>query len=133
MDFLARIRRRLLQSTNGKAAHPAFDLDTELALIERAEANRVIPTGRLIHEFTYSGLDLRLDRDMTGSYRVTVNEGAHRVYSFTVACPQKDYHTLRSGYDEIIRFLSGSQAVRELPDNALLKGHFYGRGETERP
>jgi hypothetical protein len=131
MDLLARLRRRLLHSSNGKAAPPAFDLNTELALIEQAEAGRVIPTGRLIHQFAHDGLDLRLDRDMTGMYRVTVNEGGHRLYSFTVVCPHEDYRTLRSGYEEIIRFLSGSRTLRELPNHDHVRGHYYGEGAPD--
>jgi hypothetical protein len=131
IDLLARLRRRLLHTKNGKSALPAFDLDTELTLIEQAEAGRVIPTGRLIHQFAYQGLDLRLDRDMTGMYRITVNEGGHRLYSFTVVCPHEDYRTLRSGYDEIIRFLSGTRAISELPNHEHVRGHYYGAGAPD--
>lgn len=125
MNFLARLRRHLPFGRD-EIAPPACDLDAELARIEQAEASRVIPTGRLIHAFVYDGLDVRLDRDMTGTYRVTVHEGGHRLYSFTIVCQQGDYRTLRSGYDEIIRFLSSSRALRDLPNLDHVRGHYYG-------
>ena len=127
-SLIARLKNRLAYSGDGAPPEPAVNLDDELSRIERAEKERVIPTGRLIHQFNFEGLDLRLDRDMTGTYRVTVNEGGHRVYSFDVRCAHQDYPALRDGYGAIIRFLSGPRSLRELPSGEMLKGRYYGTG-----
>ena len=63
---------------------------------------------------------------MLGLYRVTVNEGKERRYSFTVVCEPGDYDTLRSSYEEITAFLDGDRRLANLPRHDRLKGHYYG-------
>ena len=43
------------------------------------------------------------------SYRVTVNQGTERRYSFTILCSPGDYDALRSGYEAITVFLDGDR------------------------
>ena len=93
--------------------------------MQEVEAEQKIGLGRPIHSFSYEGLELRLDRDMTGQYRVTVNEGRERRYSFTLHSAPHDYEALQAGYEEIIAFLDGTRRIGTLPDHERLKGHFY--------
>ena len=128
MNIFNHLGKYLRNGRNGHASSEEvpIDLAAELALIEHAEANRDIGLGKRIHEFRYRELDLRLDRDVTGMYRVTVNQGRERVYSFTLECPPGDYDALRAGYEEITRFLGGDRHLANLPNHEGLKGHFYG-------
>lgn len=125
-----RLSERLHNSRNGTSTVPAspIDVEAELSRIQHAEASREIEPGKRIHEFRYEELDVRLDRDVLGLYRVTVNQGRERIYSFTIVCPPKDYDTLRAGYEEIALFLNGERHPANLPNSEWLKGHFYGRG-----
>ncbi|HET6568776.1 MAG TPA: hypothetical protein VFG50_12490 [Rhodothermales bacterium] len=127
-SFISRLKRSIIHTQNGHAPPPPLDLDAEVGRVRQAEASGVIPTGHLIHRFTYTGLDLRLDRDMTGTYRLTVNEGGHRLYSFSVICARNDYLALLKAYEEITRFLAGSRAPADLPRRDGLMGHYYGSG-----
>ncbi len=124
--FVDRLRRRLRAHSDGTAAPKALDLDAEIRAIERAETDRAIAPGKRIHAFRYGELDLRLDRDVLGLYRVTVNQGTERRYSFTIVCPPGDYAALRSGYEAIAIFLDGDRRPADLPRTDWLKGHFYG-------
>ena len=103
-----------------------IDLTAEIDRIRRVEAAGEIDLGKRIHCFRHQGLELRLDRDVLGMYRVTVNEGRERRYSFTVVCAPGDYDTLRSGYEEITAFLDGDRHLAKLPRHDRLKGHYYG-------
>ena len=88
-----------------------------MSLIRRAEASEDIDLGKRIHEFRYEELDVRLDRDIAGLYRVTVKQGKERLYSFTVVCPPKDY-AMRDGSQ-----LSSSNQV--VADTLTIEGEDY--------
>ena len=125
-DFFKRLNKHF-SSQNGQVVEPApIDLTAEIDRIRRVEATEEIGLGKRIHCFRHQGLELRLDRDMLGMYRVTVNEGRERRYSFTVVCAPGDYDTLRSGYEEITAFLDGDRRLANLPHHDRLKGHYYG-------
>lgn len=128
--LLSKLKKSLGLSTNGNGHSayppPQIDLATELAAIREAEASASIAPGKLIHRFDYDGLELRLDRDVMGQYRITVNQGELRRYSFSVMSPEPDYEVLARCYDEIIGFLAGSRALRDLPRHEHLRGHYYG-------
>lgn len=127
--LLSHLKKRLGSSNNGNGTHhhpPPIDLATELAAIQQAEADAAIAPGKLIHRFDYDGLELRLDRDVMGQYRITVNQGELRRYSFSVMSLPKDYDVLARCYDEIIDFLGGSRSLRDLPRHEHLRGHYYG-------
>lgn len=130
-DLVRRFRKRLA-STNGNGTHPpppAINLAREVEVVQEVESEQEIGLGHPIHSFSYEGLELRLDRDVTGQYRVTVNEGRERRYSFTLHSPPHDYEALQAGYEEIIQFLNGTRRIATLPDHERLKGHFYGAYE----
>ncbi|MDZ7772586.1 MAG: hypothetical protein U5K31_07595 [Balneolaceae bacterium] len=114
--------------SNGEAsrAHrPELDLPSLIGEIRQRESGG-IERGRRIHQFTYGIFEVRLDRDITGHYRVTVYNGRERVYSFTVKAEEGQYEELQTGYRSIINFLDGERRLSELPDSPNLKGHFYG-------
>ena len=127
-NWLHRLRRRAERSTNGhvRPADPAPDPEAVATAVLRAEEEREIAPGKVVHRLNYAGLDLRLDRDMLGDYRVTVNEGAKRLYSFTLRGAAGDADALREAYAEIFRFLEGDRRVADLPRTDHLTGHFYG-------
>lgn len=94
--------------------------------IKRVEMAEVIPPGQRIHTMNYGNWDLFLDRDITENYRVAVYRGRERVYSFSIYADRGDYEILEEGYENIIQFLNGESKVNDLPDNAKIKGFFYG-------
>lgn len=120
------LHKQLSRRTNGQAQPEAFNLDAEIRTIERLEATHDVVLGKRIHEFRFQELDVRLDRDVLGLYRVTVNQGTERRYSFTIVCNPGDYDALRSGYEAITAFLDGDRHLADLPNTDWLKGHFYG-------
>lgn len=94
--------------------------------IKQKESAEEIPLGRRIHTLRHGNMDLFLDRDITEYYRITVNRGRERIYSFSIYAEQGDYEILEEGYEKIIQFLNGESKVTELPDNPNIKGFFYG-------
>ncbi|MCK5147313.1 hypothetical protein KAR48_11190 [bacterium] len=108
---------------------PAVDLDMQIAAIKIAEAENDSGLGILIHEFEFHEYELRLDRDITGMYRVVAMEGRERRYSFSLHCDHKDLAALRELFGMIADYLSGERHIGELPNTEMLKGHFYGHVE----
>ncbi len=111
---------------NGTPSGPVVDIPAQIEVIKLIETGHSIPTGQRIHRFNYANLELRLDRDVTGNYRVTANEGTEKRYSFSIKCEQGDYPTLQRGLEEVAAFLAGERGIRNLPDHDLVKGYFYG-------
>lgn len=125
-NFFHRLRKHY-SSQNGQAVpRPTLDLEAQIEAIRQVETSHHIDLGKQIHCFKHRGLALRLDRDVLGMYRVTVNEGKDRRYSFTILCPQGDYVALHAGYEEITDFLDGERRLTDLPRHERVKGHFYG-------
>jgi hypothetical protein len=123
--LIRRFRKRLVPSNGHHPQEPSIDLSSEVDAVRRAESEQEIGLGRSIHSFVYEGLELRLDRDVMGQYRVTVNEGRERRYSFTLHSAPHDYKALQASYEDIIAFLNGTRRIGTLPDDERLKGHFY--------
>ena len=126
MDFFKRLSKHFSSRNGQAAAPPPVDLTAEIDAIRRVEAAGPIDRGKRIHCFRHQGLELRLDRDVLGLYRVTVNEGKERRYSFTIVCDPGDYDALRASYEEITSFLDGDRRLANLPRHDHLKGHYYG-------
>ncbi|MDX1585751.1 MAG: hypothetical protein R3222_03370 [Balneolaceae bacterium] len=114
-----------LLSTDAKPGED-INIPSVIDRIKKKETVKEIPLGRRIHTLHYGDLDLFLDRDITENYRVTVYRGRERIYSFSIFADQGDYETLKEGFENIIEFLNGGSKVNELPDNAKIKGFFYG-------
>jgi len=103
-----------------------IDIDKQVEAVKKIEANEVIEVGRRIHYFSFLELELQLDRDITGMYRLVANEGENRRFSFSIRCEHKDYETLRKAFVEIIKFLNSDRRIVNLPKFDYLKGHYYG-------
>ncbi len=127
-DFFRRLSKHFTSSNGHAVQEPLPDLQAEIDAIRRVEAAETIDLGKQIHCFRHQGLDLRLDRDVLGLYRVTVNEGRERRYSFTIVCAPGDYDVLHASYEEITAFLDGDRHLATLPRHDRLKGHYYGHG-----
>lgn len=125
-DFFKRLRDHFSSSNGQDVQRPSVNLTAEIEAIQRAEAAQELDLGKQIHSFRHQGLELRLDRDVLGMYRVTVNEGRDRRYSFTIVCAPGDYAALHAGYEEITRFLDSDRRLTKLPRHDRLKGHYYG-------
>ena len=126
-DFFKRLRAYFFGPNGEHKPPPALDLAPVIDAIERAENEGSVDPGRRIHTFPYLGFELRLDRDVMGQYRLTVNEGRERRYSFTIVCEPGDYTALRTSYEEITSFLNSDRHLANLPNHERLKGHFYGQ------
>jgi len=128
MDSLYNRIVRLFRS--GKNSRPAdtFDADEIINQIRNREQQRKIEPGRRIHEKHFQGLDLFLDLDITETYRITVNRGRERIYSFSVFCGQGDYGELKKAYERVAAFLKSDRDMGSLPDDDHLKGFYYGGG-----
>lgn len=120
---------------NGNASHylpriPEPDYSLLIKNICETETAREISPGRKIHEFEYGLFTLRLDRDITGYYRITVYQGTDRVYSFTVFATVDEPEKLEEAYRNVIAFLKTEPGVKNLPDSRLLKGFYYGHQQS---
>lgn len=102
------------------------DLGHVIDRIRESEQSGETEPGRRIHQFAHLHYDLRLDYDITDTYRITVSRGEERIYSFSVYCEPLAYDELIEAYRRIIDFLNGEQSLGELPDDALLKGFYFG-------
>ena len=122
------LKKRPSPSRKTRGDRPSVNIDAHIAIIKRHEAEHGSELGRLIHGFEYGDFTLRLDRDVTGMYRVVVYLGQDRWYSFSIRCDHRDYEALHSAYDDIIAFLSGDRRLAELPNSEGLKGHYFGPG-----
>lgn len=126
-SFFSRLRRLFsaAPAANG-ASYPAVDVAREAEAIRVAELTRTPEPGKRIHSFPVQELDLRLDRDVLGTYRVTASEGAERRYSFTLAYRPDDGDALRTALAEVVHFLEGDRSPTTLPRTELIQGHWYG-------
>lgn len=107
---------------------PEIDIPAQIERIRGIEKEAGPDLGRLIHACEYGDFVLRLDRDVTGMYRVMATVGQERWYSFSVRSGHKDYAALGRAYEEIIAFLGGERRRADMPDHEKLKGHYFGPG-----
>ena len=105
---------------------PIVDIKAQIETIKIIEKENTIDLGKRIHQFEYLDFDLRLDRDITGMYRLVVFEGKNRRFSFSIRCKHKDYDSLRVSFEEIVRFLNGDRRIIDLPKHDRLRGHYFG-------
>ena len=105
---------------------PPVDLQAQIDKIKQIESEQEIDLGRRIYQFDYKQFELCLDRDVLGMYRVIAFIGKERRFSFSIKCKHKDYTNLIRGYEEIFIFFDGDHHIRNLPNNDLLKGHYFG-------
>ncbi len=94
--------------------------------IKKTEEAQDIQPGKKIHAFDYDFFELRLDRDITNQYRITVFKGNNRIYSFSVFVTKQEVQELDEAYRIIISFLKENRSLADLPHNNLLKGFYYG-------
>lgn len=120
------LKRLFTKSTPREVEWPPVDLQVEIDKIKQIELEQKIDLGRRIYQFDYKQFELCLDRDVIGMYRVIAFIGKERKFSFSIKCKYKDYDNLKKGYEGILDFLDGDQHIRNLPNNDLLKGHYFG-------
>ena len=126
-SFLSRLRGLLgAASTANGTTYPPVDVAHEVEAIRVAELTRPPEPGKRIHSFPVQELELRLDRDVLGAYRLTASEGAERRYSFTLACAIGDGDTLHAALIDVVTFLEGDRSPTALPHTDLVHGHWYG-------
>ena len=111
-----------------KTEKPDVDIPAQIDRIRAVEKESASDLGRLIHAFEYGDFVLRLDRDVTGTYRVMVTVGQERWYSFSVRSEHQDYAALQTAYEEIVDFLAGDRRLANMPSHEKLKGHYFGPG-----
>ncbi|MDZ7716643.1 MAG: hypothetical protein U5J95_10565 [Balneolaceae bacterium] len=104
----------------------SFDVERVIQQIKEIEAKQDIPLGKRIHSSSHLNFDLYLDRDITKNYRITVFLGRNRIYSFSIFAQLGDYSILEKGYKQVVSFLEGDRVIKELPDNKIVKGFYYG-------
>lgn len=107
---------------------PVVDLDAQIKTIRSVEDETEVELGKKIHQFDYHEFELRLDRDVTGTYRICANQGPERRFSFSVKTPHRDYKGLRDALELITEFLNGERRIAQLPNNDIVKGHFFAQG-----
>lgn len=105
---------------------PPVNLDEQIEKVRTIEAEGDPGLGKRIHHFDYRQFELRLDRDITGMYRVIANVGNERRYSFSIRCSYKDYEALRICFEEIMEYLGGDRRIVNLPNHERMKGHYFG-------
>lgn len=119
------LKRLFLQQDEPSESKPQVDLPGVIEQIRQAEQNGV-PLGRRIHRLDHGPWEIRLDRDITENYRITVFSGRERVYSFSVFAGQESYGALEDAYRSVLQFLEGKRELVRLPDDERMKGFYYG-------
>ncbi len=121
------LRTKKKSSKSEQIDWPVVDLDKQIEAIKLVESEGDVELGKRIHQFDFHEFELRLDRDVTGTYRICANQGAERRFSFTIKTSHRDYDGLRGALDMITEFLSGERRIAHLPNNEIVKGHFFGQ------
>jgi hypothetical protein len=116
------------KSENVKGKKPDVNIPAQIDKIRTIEKETGPDLGRLIHAFEYGDFTLRLDRDVTGTYRVMITVGQERWYSFSVRSDYKNYTAIEKAYEEIIAFLGSDRRLADMPNHEKLKGHYFGPG-----
>jgi len=104
---------------------PPLHIEEEVNKIKSVEEKHNPKLGERIHHFDFMEFDLSLDRDVTEMYRLVAFEGKEKRFSFTIKCKQGNHELLQKAFEEIINFLKGERKLKNLPNNELLKGHFF--------
>jgi hypothetical protein len=120
--LLKRFRKSKL---NLEPEWPPLNIPAQIEAIRQVEAKGDPGLGRCYHHFEFHEFDLRLDRDITNTYRLIVNQGRDRRYSFSIYCQPGDYTSLQKAFEEIIHFLEGDRRFADIPRRQDLKGHFF--------
>lgn len=121
------LKRIFFDRRDRETSKAKVDISELILEIRQEESAGEIPPGRRIHRVEYGIFEIRLDRDITGNYRVTVYSGKEREYSFTVFGRKGEYEKLKEAFGKIFDFLDGEHKISNLPDNELIKGFYYGR------
>ena len=124
--FYQYVRKLFSRPEHNEQHMQDININAQIETVKLKETEDNIEPGRRIHYFPYLEFELQLDRDIIGLYRLVVNEGQNRRYSFTINCKQRDYESLRSAFEEIIQFLDGDRRIANLPNHDRLEGHYYG-------
>lgn len=119
------LKNIFLQKDKPGETGPEVDIPGIIAQIRQAEQKEV-PLGRRIHRLDHGPWEIRLDRDITENYRITVFSGRERVYSFSVFAGEGNYEALEKAYESVVEFLESDRKIASLPDNERMKGYFYG-------
>ncbi len=109
---------------------PGANIETVMGEIKKAEADKNIEPGRLIYKFVHKDLDLQIDIEITGTYRMVALIGTEKRYSFSIRCLKGEYGLLQSGLEESLYFLNGNRQLLNLPKTRLVKGHFFAGQES---
>lgn len=105
---------------------PTLDLERAIEQIQKSEKASQTEPGRPIFKGRHTHFDIRLDRDITGHYRITAFYGTEKAYSFSVYSETTDFKSLSSAFKTVTGFLEGERNLRDLPDDDLVKGHYFG-------
>lgn len=105
---------------------PDPDFSAIINQVKKREDAEDIQPGKKIHEFDYHLFSIRLDRDITKNYRITVFQGKERIYSFTVFAEKGEYQKLETAFHQVLDFLSGARSLKNLPNTNLLRGFYFG-------
>ena len=124
--FLNRLKNSITKPNVHEPEWPPFDINKQIEKIKQTETVQKIPLGQRIISLQYKYLELSLDREITGTYRLIVYEGKDRRFSFSICCNYKDYEALSKSFEEIIQFLDGDRRIKNLPNHENLKGHYFG-------
>lgn len=113
--------------TEMSSSNPAETLNPQKIVQKiRSREDDEMPRGQTIYRLDYNGYHLILDREFTGRYRISVFNGQHKNYGFTIADQQISDEEFAVAWDQIIGFLDANPSIQTLPDNKLIKGHYFG-------
>lgn len=112
------------KSTDSTSARETVDIQQIVQSIRKQE-QQDIATGRKLLRIDYQQFDLLVDREFTGRYRISVFQGQHKVYGFTINEKEIDNQQFEAAWDDILIFLE-QPSPTQLPQSDLLTTHFFG-------
>lgn len=124
--FVKKLKSIFSGNNHDKIQHPPLDIDGLINQIKGIEVINPPEPGRKIYSFMYYDFELILDVEVTGQYRLSAFSGKEKKYGFLIKCETGNYKVLAEGIKQCIDFLDGNRKIGDLPDNEVLKGHYFG-------
>jgi hypothetical protein len=124
--FVKKLKSIFSGNNHNTIKDPSLDIDGLVNQIKSTEEVSKPEPGRKIYSFMYYDFELILDVEVTGQYRLSAFSGKEKKYGFLIKCETGNYEVLAEGLKQCIDFLNGNRKIGDLPDNEVLKGHYFG-------
>ena len=82
--------------------------------------------GRTLLSFPHRNYQLRLDADVTQTFRLTAHQQSERVFAFLIHTDDAESEAFRDSLRQIFAYLTDRPSLKELPKTDQITGNFFG-------